>query len=41
MDTPIIQPHNLKAAATWGSGGQGYDSISQTIADSIEHCVAE
>src|SRR5262245_9969218 len=32
-----IQPHNQKAAATWGSGGVGYDKISETIADSIEH----
>lgn len=35
----MIQPHNLKAAATWGSGGKEYDRISETIADSIEHCV--
>ena len=32
-----IEPHNEKAAATWGSGGAGYDLISETIADSIEH----
>lgn len=32
-----IQPHNEKAAATWGSGGADYDLISETIADSIEH----
>jgi ubiquinone/menaquinone biosynthesis C-methylase UbiE len=32
-----IQPHNQKAAATWGSGGTAYDKISETIADSIEH----
>ena len=32
-----IQPHNEKAAATWGSGGSEYDRISETIADSIEH----
>jgi SAM-dependent methyltransferase len=32
-----IQPHNEKAAATWGSGGAGYDRISECIADSIEH----
>lgn len=32
-----IQPHNQKAAATWGSGGASYDKISETIADSIEH----
>ncbi len=35
----MIQPHNVKAAATWGSGGKEYDRISETIADSIEHCV--
>lgn len=32
-----VQPHNEKAAATWGSGGVGYDRVSETIADSIEH----
>jgi SAM-dependent methyltransferase len=32
-----IQPHNEKAGATWGSGGAGYDLISESIADSIEH----
>jgi SAM-dependent methyltransferase len=32
-----IQPHNQKAAATWGSGGTAYDKVSETIADSIEH----
>jgi SAM-dependent methyltransferase len=35
---PIL-PHNQRAAATWGSGGQSYDRISETIADAIEHCV--
>ncbi|MGQ0569055.1 MAG: class I SAM-dependent methyltransferase [Armatimonadota bacterium] len=39
MNTAPVQPHNLKAAATWDSGGQEYDRISKTIADSIEHCV--
>ncbi len=34
-----IQPHNVKAAATWGAGGQHYDRISATVADAIEHCV--
>lgn len=34
-----IQTHNEKAAATWGSAGRQYDRISETIADSIEHCV--
>jgi SAM-dependent methyltransferase len=37
--TQAIQPHNIKAAATWNAGGQHYERISQTIADSIEHCV--
>ncbi len=39
MTSQAIQPHNIKAAATWNVGGQQYDRISQTIADSIEHCV--
>jgi SAM-dependent methyltransferase len=34
-----IQPHNERAAATWGAGGAAYDAISRTIADSIEHCL--
>jgi len=37
--TQAIQPHNVKAAATWNAGGQHYDKISHSIADSIEHCV--
>jgi len=37
--THAIQPHNIKAAATWNAGGEHYDRISHTIADSIEHCV--
>jgi SAM-dependent methyltransferase len=32
-----IQSHNQKAAATWGSGGGGYEKVSECIADSIEH----
>ncbi len=35
-----IQPHNEKAAATWGAGGTEYDKISETIADSIEHLLS-
>ncbi len=35
----MIQPHNVKAAATWDSDGLNYNRISQTIADAIEHCV--
>jgi SAM-dependent methyltransferase len=34
-----IEPHNLKPAATWNSGGARYDDISRGISDSIEHCV--
>jgi SAM-dependent methyltransferase len=40
MTLDAIQPHNQKAAATWGSGGALYDQISRTISDSIEHCIA-
>jgi SAM-dependent methyltransferase len=40
MTTEAIQPHNQKAAATWGAGGTLYDQISRTISDSIEHCIA-
>jgi len=39
MSSATIQPHNLKAAANWNSGGMAYDRISETIADAIEHCV--
>ncbi|HET8761477.1 MAG TPA: methyltransferase domain-containing protein [Nitrospiria bacterium] len=39
MTTLGIQPQNAKMAATWNTGGQQYERISQTIADSIEHCV--
>ncbi len=39
MNAQTIQPHNIKAAATWGAGGLNYDRISQSISDSIEHCV--
>jgi ubiquinone/menaquinone biosynthesis C-methylase UbiE len=37
--TQGIQPHNIKTAATWDAGGHHYDKISQTIFDSIEHCL--
>ena len=37
--TSAIQPHNERAAATWGAGGAEYDEISRTIANSIEHCM--
>ena len=39
MNSQMIQPHNVKAAATWDSGGLDYDRVSQTISDAIEHCV--
>lgn len=39
MTSNPIQSHNQKPAATWGSAGRDYDRISETIADSIEHCV--
>ena len=39
MRSQAILPHNLQAAAIWGAGGPNYDRISQTISDSIEHCV--
>ncbi len=39
MHAHTIQPHNLRAAAVWDSGGANYDRISQTISDAIEHCV--
>lgn len=34
-----IEPHNLKSAAVWNSGGAQYEEISNGISDSIEHCV--
>ena len=37
--TTGIQPHNERVAAIWSTGGRHYDRISQSIADSIEHCV--
>ncbi|MGQ0602069.1 MAG: class I SAM-dependent methyltransferase [Anaerolineales bacterium] len=39
MNTPAIRPHNITPAATWNSGGQDYDRVSESIADSIEHCI--
>jgi len=39
MNTHAIQPHNLKAAATWNTGGAAYEGISNSVADGIEHCV--
>jgi SAM-dependent methyltransferase len=34
-----VLPHNVKLAATWGSGGESYDKVSETIADAIDHVV--
>ncbi|AWB22928.1 class I SAM-dependent methyltransferase [Methylobacterium currus] len=34
-----IQPHNVRPAGIWNSGGSRYDEISRGIADSIAHCV--
>lgn len=39
MNSQIVQPHNVKAAATRDSGGRNYERVSQTISDAIEHCV--
>lgn len=39
MNAPIIQPHNVRVAATWDSAGRQYDRVSQAIAAAIEHCV--
>jgi SAM-dependent methyltransferase len=34
-----VLPHNSKSAATWGSGGEAYDKVSESIADAIDHVV--
>lgn len=34
-----VLEHNLKAGATWGSGGEAYDAVSDSIADGIDHVV--
>jgi SAM-dependent methyltransferase len=39
VNAPMIQPHNVRVAALWGSAGRQYDRVSQSIADAIEHCV--
>jgi hypothetical protein len=36
---PTVLPHNVKAGATWGSGGASYDTVSESIADAIDHVV--
>jgi SAM-dependent methyltransferase len=35
----IIQPHNQRAAAVWGSGGAAYEEISREIASALAHAV--
>lgn len=40
MKTKSIKEHNTKAAATWDTGGKGYDNISLSISDGIEHAIA-
>jgi SAM-dependent methyltransferase len=37
--TFTIEPHNLKPASVWSSGGGSYDNISRGIADALEHAV--
>lgn len=39
MSAPA-KTHNAKFAAVWNSAGREYERISQSIADSIEHCIA-
>lgn len=34
-----VLPHNSKSAATWGSGGESYDKVSESIGDAIDHVV--
>jgi SAM-dependent methyltransferase len=37
--TTAIEPHNVKAATVWSSGGAEYDAISHGISDALAHCV--
>ena len=39
MKAQAVEPRNADLAVIWNAGGRDYDRISQTIADSIEHCV--
>jgi SAM-dependent methyltransferase len=34
-----VLPHNVRAAATLGSGGSAYDKVSETIADALDDLV--
>ena len=33
----VIQPHNKRAATTWGADGANYDAISRMRAECIAH----
>ncbi len=35
----VVQPHNARARSIWNSPGGGYEAISRSIADAIEHAV--
>lgn len=37
--TVSIQPHNVRPAQVWSSGGAGYEEISRQIAGALDHCV--
>ena len=39
MSMPSVLAHNQRAGATWGSGGEAYDAISESIADGMDHVV--
>lgn len=39
MHTNVVQSHNLKAQSVWNSPASGYNEISRSIADAIEHAV--
>jgi SAM-dependent methyltransferase len=34
-----VLAHNQKAGSTWGSGGEAYEAISESISDGIDHVV--
>ena len=34
-----VLSHNQRAGSTWGSGGEAYEAISNSIADGIDHVV--
>ena len=39
MTIENVLSSNIRAAHTWGAGGEGYDQVSRGIADAIEHAV--